>query len=202
MLRGARVLDNFATATEPSAAPPIELGGPGVLVRLSAHLLARSLATGTGAAVSRSGAARARSCRRISNSLRLPRPKFSSGSRIGRRRKNVRLGGYHAKWPPESSVSRYSLIFVTTWRRARIAVEAWCEKRGLRPAAIQPHEARAVPQRSHLFGVDEIGLRRLQFAHGDVSTPIRSRAAKTAAPVTLDTIVARREERACRQESR
>jgi hypothetical protein len=38
--------------------------------------------------------------------------------------------------------------------------------------------------------------------HGDVSTPIRSRAAKTAAPVTLDTIVARREERACRQEPR
>jgi 8-oxo-dGTP pyrophosphatase MutT (NUDIX family) len=57
-------------------------------------------------------------------------------------KKNVRLGGYHAKWPPESSVSLYSLIYVTTWRRARIAVEAWCEKRDLRPAAIQ-HEARA-----------------------------------------------------------
>jgi hypothetical protein len=69
--------------------------------------------------------------------------KWMRCSRIGRRRKNVRLGGCHAKWPPESSVSRYSLIFVTAWRRARIAVEAWCEKGGLRPAAIQPHEARA-----------------------------------------------------------
>jgi hypothetical protein len=41
----------------------------------------------------------------------------------------------------------------------------------------------------------------------DVSTPIRSGAAKenvrpAAAPVTLDTIVARREVRACRQEPR
>ena len=44
-----------------------------------------------------------------------------------------------------------------------------------------------------------------RYDPGDVPTPIRSRAAKgnvcpAAAPVTLDTIVARREERACRQE--
>jgi hypothetical protein len=39
---------------------------------------------------------------------------------IGRRRRNGRLDGRRAKWPHESCVTRYSPIFVITWRRAKL----------------------------------------------------------------------------------